>query len=477
MIKKILCLFLAGLMLASVVACGEPEESPDDTGVNTTVEVDTAEVKPNLPEKNYKGDTFTVLGASDAFKYVLSSKTNGEVVNDAVVEANLSVSNQFNIKFDTLTIENDMDTGMIQGFIMAGDDVYDVAYLHDCTTATASLQGWFLNINDLPYMDTSAQWWPQFTVDSLTLNGKMYYYSNYASYQSLAWTRACFFNQKLLTEYRLESPYDLVRNDSWNLDKITEMSTSIYNDLNGDGIQDKTDLLGFAFVAYPYGWLESFGIEMYQKEAADSAVLLLDTSNERSYTLIDKLHTWFYSGSDSVYVDFLESSDGNQMFAEDHVAFTFAAVGELAPMSVEANIDYGIVPIPKIDKNQEDYYAGCNDRLFSVPNTVKDQEQIGIVLEAMAYAGYKYLLPAYCEKTLQTRFATDPDCGEMLNLIFEKQVISFAYLFANAVPSGIQYRFIADTVKYNKVASFYKSKERPEKRLMQKITEFYEAEQ
>ena len=36
----------------------------------------------------------------------------------------------------------------------------------------------------------------------------------------------------------------------------------------------------------------------------------------------------------------------------------------------------------------------------------------------MAYAGYKYVRPAYCEQTLKTRFATDPECSEMLNLIF-----------------------------------------------------------
>ena len=76
----------------------------------------------------------------------------------------------------------------------------------------------------------------------------------------------------------------------------------MYSDLNGDSAANEGDIFGFACNYYPFAWLESFGIEMYEKEAPDSAVLTLDTKNERAYTLIDKLHTWFYSGENGVHV-------------------------------------------------------------------------------------------------------------------------------------------------------------------------------
>ena len=476
MMKRIFAGLLAGLMLFGGVSCATSGENQETQGAQMAT--DTAaetELTPDLPEMDYKGQAFRVLTTNDGAAHLMSSKVNGEVVNDALFEANTWVTNRFNVKFEQHAIDNEMSSDTINGYIMAGDDEYDVAYLHDCTTAGMSLSGWFLNANDLPYLNPTAPWWPRFTVESLTLNGKMYYFSNYSSYQSMAWTRACFFNESILTDFNMEKPYDSVREGTWTLDKITQMSTVIYNDLNGDGKQDTEDLLGFAFIAYPYGWLESFGIEMYKKEAADSAVLTLATDDERCYTLIEKLHTWFYSGDDSVYIDFKESSDSETMFAANRVAFTFAGIGNLAPQAVDAGISYGIVPIPKIDENQKDYYAGCNDRLYSVPTTVRDTERVGIILEAMAYAGYKYILPAYCEKTLKTRFATDPDCAEMLNLVFERQVISFAYLFANSVDrGGMQYRFIADTVERNKVSSFFKSKQRKEQKMLQTIMDFYE---
>ncbi len=472
-ITRVLVLLLALVIMVSSVSCATSadHENPAD-GSQTEINKDgeETEYKPDLPKMDYKGEQFRILTSRSSYNRMIATTATGEVLNDAILEASHGVSNQFNVKF--ALIEGDGAT--IETFIMAGDDEYDVAFIHDCTTATLSLNGWFQDVNKLPYMDTTAPWWPQFIVESLTLNGKMYYFSNYSSYQAMAETRACFFNGQILKDYKTELPYDFVREGSWTLERLMQMSTDIYSDTNGDGKQDTEDLLGFASSHYPYAWLESFGIELYRKENPNSAELSV-VNDDRCYTLIDKLHTWFYSGNDSVWAPMSDLGDESMtMFAEDHVAFTFACIGSQAPLAIEGGVDYGIVPFPKIDENQSQYYGGCTSPLFSVPVTIRDTERVGIILEAMAYEGYKHILPAYCENTLKTRFATDPDCAEMLNLIFDNQVISFAYLFANSVPEGIQFTFIANTVGKNQVASFFKSKKRPEERMLKTIMEFYD---
>ena len=468
MLKRILCALMAGLLLLSCVSCGV---TPNDTTAEDTAETTTEAAEtlptPDLPEKDYGGADFRILCENPKAQYLLATESTGSVINDAVLEANHAVSQQFHINFTQF--EGDMET-----LILSGVDEYDVAYIHDVTTASLSLQGLFYNAYELPYLDPTAEWWPEFTVDSLTLNGKMFYFSNYSSYLSMEWTRVCFFNQRLLEEYKLESPYDHVRAGTWTLDTITQMSTAMYSDLNGDSAANEGDIFGFACNYYPFAWLESFGIEMYEKEAPDSAVLTLDTKNERAYTLIDKLHTWFYSGENGVHVTLDDTREkGIRMFANDQVGFTFAEIGTIAPLAIENDIQYGIVPFPKIDGNEKNYYGGCTDCLYSVPVTLKDTERAGIILEAMAYEGYTHIRPAYCDKILETRYATDPDCSEMLKLILDNQVISFAFLFATAVPNGMQFRFIAETVKENNVASFYKSKQRQEMKMMEKITDFY----
>ena len=148
-------------------------------------------------------------------------------------------------------------------------------------------------------------------------------------------------------------------------------------------------------------------------------------------------------------------------------------MGGLTPLLLETDVNYGIVPYPKRDESQADYYAGCNDRLFTVPITASDLERTGIIIEAMSYAGFKNILPAYVERTLQSRYATDEDCTKMLNLVIQNQVLSLSYLFANAVPNGMQFRIVYDTVKSGNFASWYKANEKKELKFMEKLTGFY----
>ena len=200
----------------------------------------------------------------------------------------------------------------------------------------------------------------------------------------------------------------------------------------------------------------------------------------KAYALIEKLNKWFCSGQNGIWTgiggdtntDF--GSQSNTLFATDRVAFTFACIGTQAPVATENGVDYGIVPFPKIDENQKEYYGGCTDLLFSVPITVADTEQVGLILETMAYAGYKHIRPAYRDKILQSRFATDVDCSEMLNLIFYNQLISLAYAFSTEVQTGgSQLVFIANTVQKNSVANFLRTKSRQEDRALKAIAEFY----
>ena len=471
MLKKLLCLLLAGFMLIGTVACStsDAEGNVTDEGQTTAAaEEDNVIPPPELPEMDYKGASFRILSDESMYKYIVSEKSDGTLVNDAIVEANMAVMEQFNVKITRIN-------GTPQTFIQAGDDAYDVAYLHDCTTATTSLRGWFHNIYDMPYMDPTAAWWPQFTVDSLTVNGKMFFYSNYTGYLSMVQTRACLFNQDILRDYGVESPYDLVRAGTWTLDKVMAMSTSIYADLNGDGVTDDGDLFGFSASHYPWGWLEAFGIELYQKEAPNSAVINV-VADDRCYTLLEKLHDWFYSGHNGVNVTLSGGGEPSvTMFAEGRVAFTFSLhLEEVVKPALQSNVPYGIVPFPKIDVNQENYYGACTDFLFSVPITIRDKDMVGMILESMSYNGYIHIRPAYCEQTLQSRYATDPDCAEMLDLILNNRVISFAYLFSEAMGGGMQSCLIEKTVANLNISSLLRSKSKAEQKLLKKVIQLYE---
>lgn len=466
----------AALIGSAVVSCGSGETTEThalETTMTSAV-TETQEITPDLPEVDYDGYTYRILAQEDDYSRICADEETGEIVNDALFKANLEVSELLNIQFENIVC-GVMDHSVAKNHIMADDDSYDISYLQDCGTANMALEDLLLNVNEMEYVNTDAEWWPKHTVDSLTLNGKMYHFSNFSSYFSMIRTKAIFFNSDLIDSYDLENPYDLVRAGTWTIDQISKMTRDTYSDVNGNGKQDVGDIFGFAFTAFPYAVLESFGIEAYEKTPG-SADLKLSLNNDRTFLLVDKLYNWLYTDGTGIWCKLSEDSqpeESRAMFASGTAVFALDNIGLMAPELAESDVNYGIVPIPKIDETVKEYYGGCNDRLFAVPVTARDPERTGVIIEAMAYAGYKYNVPAYCETTLKTRYATDEDCVEMLNLIFDNQVLSFSYLFANSVPKGMQYRLLFDTIQNNNLASYYAKNEKKELEFMEKLSEYY----
>ena len=151
---------------------------PGNADVSATAgeTVESAEPVPQLPKKDYDGYVFRIYSAD----YMLSEGMNGAVLNDAIYQANEEVSSQFNISFENIQ-GGGMDSTVITQSIASQDNAFDLINFHDCTTASLALEGVFLDVNEMPYVDSSASWWPKHIVESLSHNGKMYYFSNNSS--------------------------------------------------------------------------------------------------------------------------------------------------------------------------------------------------------------------------------------------------------------------------------------------------------
>ena len=478
--KKTISMLLLCAMLTSLAACGngttsETESQTPAAESETVTDTVETEPMPELPQRDFEGYTYRILSTEDTNKFICAAESTGEVVNDAVYASNAAVGEQFNITFTTIPITSNSDATIIQSYIMAGEDAYDVAQLHDCTSGSMALNGWFHNVYEIPYVDTTKPWWPQFTVDSLTLNGKMYLISNYTTYRAMHETRVAFFNRDMIEDMALESPYDLVREGTWTVDKIASMTKDVYVDVNGDGKQDKGDTMGFTFTSAPYCWLESFGVETYQKVSPDSAELVLNANTEVVVNLVDKLYNWLCQKDSSIWCKMGNTrEEAMEMFASGSCLFTFKCIGDQLPYLMETDMNYGIVPFPKLEESVQDYVSACTDLLLTIPVTAGYMERTGMITEAMSYYGWKLILPAYCETALKNRYSTDKESAEMLDLIFQNRTISFAYLFVNMGP-GMQLRLLIDTIGQNKsdVASYYAKNEQKELSVMEKVTAFY----
>ena len=483
--KRILSLFLAGTLLLSVfAACSDSGNGSSETQPDLTPELsaEAAEAEPeadeladNLPETDFEGSAFHV-GAQDGPYYgcamieqVLVEELNGDVVNDAVYNANRAVESRFNVKLEPVLFPDDGGAA-VKASILAGDDVYDIFTLHDITIGNMSLTGLFRNVKEIPHLDFTRPWWPSYSVDSLTVNGSMYLISNYISYMNLAMTRAVFINKAIADDFNYTIPYEKVRNGEWYLDDFIDLMKDVYVDTNGNGKRDLKDIYGFAASSALYAIQESFGITPVKEDAEGN--LYLDINNETTVTLIEK----FYHMMVETDGGYLNNSESIVTFASGNSLFGMFDLGNVLGKLRDSEITYGILPIPKLNEAQENYISGSTDRPFAIPVTAQNEERLGVIIEAMSAEGYKQVRPAFFEIALKNKYAYDVDSSEMLEIIGNTIVLDFSYIYSNF--GGFAWTLMNMMNESNPTkdfASYYAKNEKVQKKTLEKLQKSFES--
>ena len=97
--------------------------------------------------------------------------------------------------------------------------------------------------------------------------------------------------------------------------------------------------------------------------------------------------------------------------------------------------DYGIIPMPKWDEYQSDYYTYLSVLfdVYAIPKTVRNSDMASATLEALAIESYKYVAPGYYNKVLNGRYMSDPDSSEMLDIITTNVKLPSDWVFAFAL--------------------------------------------
>lgn len=125
------------------------------------------------------------------------------------------------------------------------------------------------------------------------------------------------------------------------------------------------------------------------------------------------------------------------------------------------NADYGIVPMPKLYKSQEDYITGLHNimRDIALPSNCQKVDEVCAVLEELAFQGHQTVIPAYFEVVLKNKYARDEASSQMLDLIKQNCVTELAYvygLYCNNL--GLLHRTMIGK-KLSSISSLYASAE------------------
>ena len=97
--------------------------------------------------------------------------------------------------------------------------------------------------------------------------------------------------------------------------------------------------------------------------------------------------------------------------------------------NAQTDIDYGMVPYPKLNAQQKDYIStAMTSDYCAIPQTADDVDKSAIFLNAFQYYSHLYLRPAYYDTALKLQAAQDPESSAMLDFILDRIYLDFAFI-------------------------------------------------
>ena len=120
----------------------------------------------------------------------------------------------------------------------------------------------------------------------------------------------------------------------------------------------------------------------------------------------------------------------SDIFFEGHTVVLVDVISTFDDMS-RGGFEFGTLPNPKYNEQQENYYSfpnTANGSLFAVPSTVYDIKKAGFGLEAISEESVKTSYEAYIETKCKLQEVYDQDGAKCLDIIFEGVVYDIAHI-------------------------------------------------
>jgi len=445
--KKILihALFFALLLTSCRQDGGGPgsgEPAPQGGGQNETAPAPTEKSVPDLPEANYNGHEFKIMVTSDEGDTLRNDfwadAITGEVINDAKYMRNLYVEEKYGVKINNISTgwSNGNGVNLLKRSASAGDFAYDAAMTTVYDACNLAVSGLTLNLNDVPHIDLSKQWWDRQANRDLNIMGKMYFTTGDISRVSNDSTYAVLFNKELARDHGLENPYEAVRAGEWTYDKMAELGRAVGADLNGDGVFDENDLYG-AIVEDDVMMSLISSIGERSARINEGGEIELSLYNERTALVVKKYTDWaFDKTAVYAYQRFAGVGDAidenfRRMFSGNQALFLLRGMETIEELRA-METDFGVLPFPKLDSAQREYYSpvGAWKAMFiSVPSVQEELERTAVTIEALAAESLYTLRPAYYDVTLKGKHARDEESVEMLDIILSTRIYDFGWYY------------------------------------------------
>lgn len=482
--KLVAMLLLLCLAVPMFAACGKAGD--DTTAANTSENQDSGSQDMSnvveVPEVTFDGYEFTFLTGSNVSTcpYIFTDDEEGNAIDEAIHRRNVEIEDKYDITITEIRIQKNSTAGAGAAYTEiskaweSNDVIYDAAVssAYDCGTLAQS--GMLADLRDYGYVKLSKVWWDQAANEQLTIYDKIFFTAGDISYIDDNFTYAITFNKDLALRLQFEDMYQLVRDGKWTYDKLYTLSKQATSLDIVDGFSEG-DVYGFL------GYNDTTWMSFSSTGSTIAAInndgeLELTLNSEKNFNLIQK---WTEFGKDQSFVNWqmdaaAKTVGWKQIYANNQALFFGATIDGIYKLR-DTELDYGFLPWPKYDEEQEEYRSGMSPNhisLFCIPDIGDDEhiERNSILVEAISAAS-DIVIEGFYKKNLEGKSVKDNESYETLEIIFANKVFDLGYYYnIGSYRAGMSVRFRDGLTNF---ASFYAEQEGAANQKIAEINDLY----
>lgn len=459
---KILSFALALLMLMSTVtllaSCGEktPGNGTDTTDATTTpapvvTDAPVTEVLPGSIEKDFDDYAFKVLLVSRSTRCPrdLVFEDNGTILDKAVYDRNAKLEEKNGVIIEATQLIDKTNyatnAATIQQMYISNEALYDYTVCHTYSLVPYVTAGYLYDMESIDSLDFENPWWDKTINDGVRIADSIFFTSGDVSLHINDYMYCVIFNKDLYKTSVTDGTdvYKLVEEGKWTLDELSRLSSLVKEDLNADDVMDQNDRYGLmTWNDELYASIQAAGERV--AKVNEDGYIEFTLQNERVYAIVDK----FSAIEQSDWCINFQTPNGDlpwaQIFSSGNAMFFMSLFNEISHFR-DMDSNYGILPNPKYDENQENWYSTFSAGLanfVAMPYVQEDAERTGAILDLLGYYSSNTTVPAYYTKTLEGEKIRDEESKFCLDIIFNNKFVDVGHYYRIANLNTAMYNYV-----------------------------------
>jgi ABC-type glycerol-3-phosphate transport system substrate-binding protein len=233
-----------------------------------------------------------------------------------------------------------------------------------------------------------------------------------------------YYNKELYSQYvsankDKDELYQVVLDNRWTVEEFIRLAKKGYVAKGGDG---SNDIYGYDHhQAANLDFLrESSGIRMYERN--EYGMPTFNFKNDKSVDFITTISDFLYN-SPGILCSTVNKDVTPPVFTDSQVVFYINILSSVMNDAMrEMKDDFGILPMPKWDEEQEEYKtliynASCTAGIPVSTDIDRANEEVSAVIEALCSESYRSVSLAFYETALKAAYNRDDQSAQMIDII------------------------------------------------------------